>query len=177
MMKYIALFIAILAFISPWAIIGGLTKFQSKQSMPNQRGSIMAWLVTGQYVGFIVPFLRNDINRGWTNYQLRNINFIYRLAVKLLKKGGIKILAKTSSSVFSTSFKFPCYWYVKARLCILVNASGWSSPRINPKLSQHFIHASLWPLSIFLAVGTSLRGCSLLASVDRSSAPLKVEGI
>ena len=43
--------------IPPYAIIGCLTKFQSQQSTPAQRGWTMAWLVVGQFYGIMFPIV------------------------------------------------------------------------------------------------------------------------
>jgi hypothetical protein len=44
-----------IALVAPYALIGGLTKFQSQQSTKAQRGWTMSWLVVGQFYGAALP--------------------------------------------------------------------------------------------------------------------------
>ena len=54
-MSILAIVIVFVALVAPYAIIGGLTKFQPEQSTKTQRGWTMAWLVVGQLYGAFLP--------------------------------------------------------------------------------------------------------------------------
>jgi hypothetical protein len=50
--------LAVLAFVAPYAIIGGLTGFKAGSSTSAQRGWTMSWLVIGQVYGGYIQILR-----------------------------------------------------------------------------------------------------------------------
>jgi hypothetical protein len=50
----VAYLVGFLAFVAPYAIIGGWTRFNPQESTLAQRGWLMAWLVSGQIFGLIL---------------------------------------------------------------------------------------------------------------------------
>jgi hypothetical protein len=60
----LALILAVLAMITPYVLMGALTKFQSNSSTTVQRAWIMIWLVFGQLygVGSVGVYMTNDLD-------------------------------------------------------------------------------------------------------------------
>lgn len=63
--QYLSISLALLALITPYAVIAVLTRFQARQSTSIQRGFTVAWLVVGQVYGYTLAnfnLIRNILN-------------------------------------------------------------------------------------------------------------------
>jgi len=66
--------VAVLAFVAPYAIIAGLTKFNPGKSTVSQRGWIVSWLVLGQCIGVIIGLrLQDNHGYGWNSWEIATI--------------------------------------------------------------------------------------------------------
>lgn len=88
--QYLSVSLALLALITPYAVIAGLTRFRPRQSTLIQRGFTVAWLAVGQVYGYAlanVHLIRNIVNHNAPHLyagEVRQILFFLKLHALVL---------------------------------------------------------------------------------------------